>query len=68
MQIGHLTLSNETFAEVLNPPYSYIFSQVEGVLGLAFSNYAIDNVEPVFYSLWRQKKINKPIFSFYVNR
>jgi hypothetical protein len=66
-QVAHLTL-NQTFAEIVNVPYVYLLAKADGVIGLAYSSFSVDEVTPLFYSLLKKRLIEKPVFSFYVNR
>jgi hypothetical protein len=66
-QIAHLTL-NQTFAEIVNVPYVYLMSKADGVVGFAFSSFAVDGVIPVFYNILKNGLVGKSVFSFYINR
>jgi hypothetical protein len=66
-QIAQLTL-NQTFAEIVNVPYTYLMSKADGVVGFAFSTFSVDGVTPVFYSIIKNKLLKNPVFSFYINR
>lgn len=65
--VAHLTL-NQTFAEIVNVPSLYLFAKTDGVVGLAYSSFAVDEVIPLFYNMLKKELIKKPVFSFYVNR
>jgi hypothetical protein len=67
LQVGHLTL-NQTFAEIVNVPSFYLLAKADGVVGLAYSSFAVDDVIPLFYNLLKKELIKKPVFSFYMNR
>ncbi|XP_068082760.1 lysosomal aspartic protease [Anabrus simplex] len=66
--IGHIPMKNITFAEIVDLPAFYLFSKADGVVGMAYSTFAVDGVVPIFYSLIKRGLIKKPIFSFYLNR
>lgn len=68
VHIAHITLKNLTFAEVVDLPGMILFSKADGVVGMAYSSFAVDDVPPLFYSLIKQGLISKPVFSFYLNR
>ncbi|XP_049780921.1 lysosomal aspartic protease-like isoform X3 [Schistocerca cancellata] len=69
LNIGHLVVENQTFAEIVKLPMMYLFSIADGVVGLAYDSLSIDNVVPVFYNIMKQNLIKAPpIFSFYINR
>ncbi len=56
---------NQVFAEVV---YMSGFNEVnDGILGLAYPNYATGGEAPLFYNMWTQHLIPQPIFSFYLN-
>jgi hypothetical protein len=38
------------------------------VVGLAYSSFSVDDVIPLFYNILKLKLIEKPVFSFYMNR
>lgn len=65
--IAHLTL-NQTFAEIVNVPYLYLLSKADGVVGFAFSSFAVDGVVPLFYNILKKGLVKDPVFSFYINR
>ncbi|KAL1131340.1 hypothetical protein AAG570_010958 [Ranatra chinensis] len=68
VHIGKINITDQTFAEMSYVPWAFVFSKADGVFGLAFDSYAIDNVTPFFYNMLKQKTVQKPIFSFYMNR
>jgi hypothetical protein len=43
-------------------------SKADGVVGFAFSTYAVDGVTPLFYNIMKKGLIAYPAFSFYINR
>lgn len=65
--VAHLNL-NQTFAEIVSVPWIYTFTKADGVIGLAYSTYAVDGVTPLFYNLIKKKLVVQPVFSFYMNR
>ncbi|GFG35126.1 hypothetical protein Cfor_09613, partial [Coptotermes formosanus] len=65
--VAHLTL-NQTFAEIVNVPSLYLLAKADGVVGLAYSSFAVDEVTPLFYNMVKKKLVEKPVFSFYINR
>jgi hypothetical protein len=67
LQVAHLNL-NQTFAEIVNVPYLFLLSKADGVVGLAYSSFAVDEVIPLFYNILKQGLIKVPVFSFYMNR
>lgn len=67
LQVAHLTL-NQTFAEIVNVPSFYLLTKADGVIGLAYSTFAVDDVIPLFYNILKKELIKTPVFSFYMNR
>lgn len=67
LQVAHLTL-NQTFAEIVNVPSLYLLAKADGVVGLAYSSFSVDEVVPLFYNILKKELIKKPVFSFYMNR
>ncbi|XP_030766306.1 lysosomal aspartic protease-like [Sitophilus oryzae] len=65
--IGHSNVTSQLFAEITNVPKSYIFSKIDGVLGLGLQTES-DAYVPIFYNLLKQGKIKDPLFSIYLNR
>jgi hypothetical protein len=58
-------VTNQVFAEALN--MSGFTDVSDGLLGLAYPNYATGGEAPLFYNMWTQNLIPQPIFSFYFN-
>jgi len=65
--VAHLTL-NQTFAEIVNVPSLYLLAKADGVVGLAYSSFSVDDVTPLFYNILKKELIQNPVFSFYMNR
>lgn len=58
-----------TFGEALwEPSLVFAFSHFDGILGLGFPTLAVDGVQPPLDALVEQGLLEKPIFSFYLNR
>uniref|UniRef100_A0A6P4DZ14 Lysosomal aspartic protease-like n=1 Tax=Drosophila rhopaloa TaxID=1041015 RepID=A0A6P4DZ14_DRORH len=70
VNIAGFSIKNQTFAEVTNAPEAAAFlkSEFVGIMGLGFSNIAIDNITPPFFNLVTQGLIKKAVFSIYLNR
>nr|CAD7426087.1 unnamed protein product [Timema monikensis] len=67
INLAHLKIKNQTFAEIVSVPLMYLFSKADGVLGMAYSSFSVDGVLPFFYNLVKQNLVAQPIFSFYIN-
>ncbi len=59
-------MTNQVFAEAVNTS-GFIDRAEDGLLGLAYPNYAAGGETPFFYNMWAQNLIPQPIFSFYLN-
>ncbi|XP_050422762.1 uncharacterized protein LOC126834694 [Adelges cooleyi] len=70
VRLAHLNVSDLVFAEIRQFPNisDYRTMYADGIIGLGYNNLAqIDSV-PFFYKLLQDRKIEKPIFSLYLNR
>uniref|UniRef100_A0A224XQ23 Putative cathepsin d n=1 Tax=Panstrongylus lignarius TaxID=156445 RepID=A0A224XQ23_9HEMI len=69
LQIGELKLKNQLFGEALRVSDSpFAAAKADGILGLAFPSIAKDHAVPPFYNMIKQGLLDKPEFSFYLNR
>nr|XP_020653743.1 cathepsin E [Pogona vitticeps] len=64
-----LTIANQQFAESTSEPGStFLDSEFDGILGLAYPSLAVDGVTPVFDNMIAQNLVELPIFSVYLSR
>jgi cathepsin D len=67
VQLGSLAVKNVEFGEAFWMAEFFADVPIDGILGLAFSDIASDNVVPVFDLIMQQKLLPKNQFSFYLS-
>nr|QDK55079.1 cathepsin D [Acipenser sinensis] len=68
-KIGDISIDGQVFGEAIKQPgVAFIAAKFDGILGMAYPKIAVDEVTPVFDNIMSQKKVEKNVFSFYLNR
>ncbi|XP_008152718.3 napsin-A [Eptesicus fuscus] len=69
LTIGGITNASVVFGEALwEPSLVFVFARFDGILGLGFPILAVGGVRPPLDALVAQGLLDKPVFSFYLNR
>ncbi|KAK3544835.1 hypothetical protein QTP86_027507 [Hemibagrus guttatus] len=69
LMVGSMVLPDQVFGEsVYEPGMSFVMTKFDGVLGLSYPSLAEELGAPAFDNMMKQKKVEKPMFSFYLNK
>ena len=66
---GDLTVADQTLGEVEKKArIAFIAAHFDSIMGLAFQRIAVEGAIPVWYNMVAQKKVDDPVFAFWLNR
>lgn len=69
VQIASLCVKGQLFAEATSEPgLTFVAAKFDGILGMGYPNIAVNQMTPVFNNMIAQKKVEKPIFAFWLDR
>ncbi|KDQ06467.1 hypothetical protein BOTBODRAFT_39586 [Botryobasidium botryosum FD-172 SS1] len=64
--VAGLTATNQVFGAATDYSQSFTYGSSDGLMGLEFPNLSAYPATPFFNTLIRQRKVDEPIFSFYL--
>jgi len=66
-KIGDITIEGQEFAEATSEPgLAFAFGRFDGIMGLGFDRISVNGIVPPFYKMIEQKKLDEPVFAFYL--
>eukprot|EP00803_Ostreobium_quekettii_P004340 evm.model.scf_29.2 EVM.evm.TU.scf_29.2 scf_29:13115-21547(+) len=64
-----IAIPDQIFAEATSEPgIAFLLAKFDGILGLAWPQISVDGVDPPFTKMVQEGLIDKPLFSFWMNR
>lgn len=67
LKIGDIEIEDQHFAEATEEPgLAFVFGQFDGILGLGYDTISVNKMVPPFYNMVNQKKLDEPVFAFYL--
>ena len=64
-----LCVENQLFAEITHEPgLTFLAGAFDGIVGLGYTELAVDDIPPWFVNAYDQGLVDAEIFSFWLNR
>jgi len=71
VSVGSVTVKASTFAEITNVKglgLAYSMGKFDGILGLAFPSIAVEKIEPIWVTMFKEGLVKEPVFSFFLGK